>query len=124
MSKLQRLVDKYNSEYSSLFLAFASENSLPLDIDLWPEDKQSEWSSISEDLTSKLDKASEELRNLPLDKREEEDWYMIDVTIDTLDGPEYETIDVRKVSLERLQNICMMFPKYNDYYFEKVANSL
>lgn len=124
MSKLQRLVDKYNSEYSSLFLAFASENSLPLDTDLWPEDKQSEWSSISEDLTSKLDKASEELRSLPLDKREEEDWYMIDVTIDTLDGPEYETIDVRKVSLERLQNICMMFPKYNDYYFEKVANSL
>lgn len=124
MSKLKRLVDQYNLEYSDLFLQFSSKRGLPLDVDLWPESDQTEWFKLSDELTAKLDKASEDLRSLPLDEQEDEDWYMIDITIDTLDGPEYETLDVRKVPVERLKDICLMFPKYNEYYFQKVANSL
>jgi hypothetical protein len=124
MAKLNKLVEQYNLEYSNLFLEFSSKRNLPLDPDLWPEADQTEWFKISDELAAKLDKASEELRSLPLDEQEDEDWYMIDITIDTLDGPEYETVDVRKVPLERLKGICEMFPKYNEYYFQKVANSL
>lgn len=124
MSKLTALIDQYNLDYSNLFLKFATERNLPIDVDVWPEADQLEWFDLSDELTQKLDKESEELRNIPLDEREDDDWYKIDVTLDTIDGPEYEVIDVREASLEKLSNICKMFPKYNEYYFEKVANSL
>lgn len=124
MSKLKALVDQYNLEYSDLFLKYATEKNLPLDVDLWPEDAQLEWFDLSDELTKKLDDASEKLRATPLDEREDDDWYKIDITLDTVDGPEYEVVDVREVTLEKLSNICKMFPKYNEYYFEKVANSL
>lgn len=121
MSKLQDLVNQHNTEYARLFLQFAVERDLPLDVDMWPAKTQDEWFTTSDELTQKLDEASKKLRDTPLDEREDADWYMIDITIDTVDGPEYETIDIRKVPLERLKNICKMFPKYNDYYFEKAS---
>lgn len=124
MSKLTSLFDQYNADQGDLLLKFATERNLPIDVDLWPEKDQLEWFDASDALTEKLDKAIEELVSVDLDKRESDDWYKIDITLDTADGPEYETIDVREVSLEKLSNICKMFPKYNEYYFEKVAKSL
>jgi len=124
MSQIEVLVEKYNREYGDSFLKFATERDLPLDVDIWKESDQLEWYKIANELSANLGKAVEAIANLPLDEREADDWYKIDITLDTTNGPEYEVIDVREVPLERLQNICKMFPKYNEYYFEKVANSL
>lgn len=124
MTKLDQIIAKYNRDYTDLLLKFASKKDLPMDVDLWPEADQLEWFDLSDKLTAELDKAKDEYYKTPLDQRESDDWYLIDVTLDTLDGPEYETIDVRKVSMEKLQNICQMFPKYNGYYFNKITDSL
>lgn len=117
-------VAEYNTEYDRLLTEFTLERKLAFDIDQWPDSDQSDWDNVVDGLSKKLSDAITEYNNTPLDEREDEDFYMIDVTVDTEDGPDYETIDIRKVTLEHLKDICSMFPKYNNYYFTKVANSL
>ncbi len=124
MSKLDDIAAKHNKEYTDALLKYATTRNLPMDVDLWPTDEQNSWFDESDAMLKAYDKAVEEYLKLPLDKRESEDWYMIDITLDTVDGPEYETIDIRTVSIDRLKNICQMFPRYNSYYFQKITDSL
>jgi len=124
MSNLNKLISEYTKEWDSLLTKFSMGRNLPFDLDLWPDSDLEDWETLSEDLSRDLNKALAEREATPLDEREDEDFYMIDIIVDTEDGPDYETIDVRKVTLERLKDICSVFPEYNNYYFAKVANSL
>ncbi len=119
-------------EHYELFLKFVIERQLDSkDIDSWPEADQDDWFALSDEITAKYRRAEEErLANfrraeeerlaLPLDEQYPEGFYIINITLDTDDGPEYQTVDVRKLPLEKLSKLCSTFPQYNDYYFKKV----
>jgi hypothetical protein len=124
MSTLNKAIAEYTKEWDELLTKFSLDRKLPFDLDQWPDSDLEEWETLSEEVSAKLRKAIADLNDTPLDEREDDDFYMIDITVDTEDGPEYETIDVRKITLEHLKDICSIFPKYNNYYFTKVANSL
>lgn len=124
MSTLTKAIAEYTKEWDDLLTKFTLDRELPFDLDQWPDSDLEEWETLADEVSTKLRKALSDLNNTPLDEREDEDFYMIDITVDTDNGPDYETIDVRKVSLEHLKDICSVFPKYNNYYFTKVANSL
>ena len=119
-------------ERYEFFLKFVIERGLDSkDIDAWPEADQEEFFALSDEITAKYRRAEEErVANfrraeeerlaLPLDEQHPEAFYIINITLDTVDGPEYETVDIRKLPLEKLSKLCSTFPQYNDYYFKKV----
>jgi glutaredoxin len=113
-----------SEEYSKLIWNFVRERKLDLDDQNWPEKDYNDfteeynklWSAYQEQLSKKAAaKADEEY---------EEDFYTFDMIIDTEDGPEYETVDVRKMSLEELSELCTELPAYYKYYFKRVKESL
>jgi hypothetical protein len=95
-----------------------------MDPDTWSEKDQNDWFDLSDELNQKIDKLREQQANLPLDQQHPDDWYIIDVSIDSHDGPDSEEIDVRKLPLDKLKDVCSIFPRYNEYYFQKVSDSL
>jgi hypothetical protein len=110
-----------SSEHYDLFLNFVIERRLDgKDIDSWPEADQDDYYALSDEITAKYRKAEEERLALPLDEQYPEGFYIINITLDTDDGPEYQTVDIRKLPLEKLSKLCSTFPQYNDYYFKKV----
>jgi hypothetical protein len=110
----------YSAEYRELLKSFTSERNLDYDLDEWPEDAQRAFGELDESLMFKY---LDFLKSRGAET-ESDDFYMIDVTVDTEDGPDYSTIDVRTLSLEKLSKLCSVFPQYNKYYFNKVAESL
>jgi hypothetical protein len=113
-----------SDEYGELFLSFARERNLGLDDTLWPEKDYNDFGALQEALVQRRNKAIEEAREAKADEEYEEDFYLIDVSVTSADGPSYETIDVRTLSLEQLSKICNTFPQFNQYYFKKVRESL
>jgi hypothetical protein len=110
-----------SSEHYDLFLKFVTDRQLDgKDIDAWPEADQNEFFALSDEITAKYRRAEEERLALPLDEQHPEAFYIINITLDTVDGPEYQTVDIRKLPLEKLSKLCSTFPQYNDYYFKKV----
>ena len=109
-----------SSEHYDLFLRFVIDRQLDgKDIDAWPEADQDEFYALSDEITAKYRRAEEERLALPLDEQHPEAFYIINITLDSVDGPEYETVDIRKLPLEQLSKLCATFPEYNDYYFKK-----
>jgi hypothetical protein len=47
---------------------------------------------------------------------------MINITLETDDGPIYQKVDIRTLPLEKLSALCATFPQFNDYYFKKALN--
>jgi hypothetical protein len=121
---MQDLLNQYLLEYRTLWGRFTVERNLPMDPDMWDQKDQDDWYGISDDLNKKIDALRAERDNLPLDERHPNDWYIIDISIDSHDGPDSEEVDVRSLSLEQLKDLCSVFPRYNEYYFAKLANSL
>jgi hypothetical protein len=95
-----------------------------MDPDEWSEKDQNDWFAISNELDKKIQALRDQQAKLPLDEQHPNDWYIIDISIDTHDGPSSEEVDVRNLSLDQLKNVCAIFPRYNEYYFAKVADSL
>lgn len=110
------------SEYRDLYFDFISTRQLPDDIEDWPEADQEEFYALSDKLTAKYRKAEEERLALPIDDQEPEGFYIIDITLETDDGPMYEKVDIRTLPLDKLSALCATFPQYNDYYFKKALN--
>ena len=110
------------SEYRDLYFDFISTRELPDDIEDWPEADQEEFYALSDKLTAKYRKAEEERLALPIDEQEPEGFYIINITLETDDGPIYQKVDIRTLPLEKLSTLCATFPQYNDYYFKKALN--
>ncbi len=110
------------SEYRDLYLDFTSNRVLPENIEDWPEADQKEFYALSDELSAKYRKAEEERLARPLDEQEPEGFYMINITLETDDGPIYQKVDIRTLPLEKLSALCATFPQFNDYYFKKALN--
>lgn len=110
------------SEYRDLYLDFISTRELPDDIEDWPEADQEEFYALSDKLSAKYQKTEEKRLSLPIDEQEPEGFYIIDIILETDDGPIYQKIDIRTLPLEKLSTLCATFPQYNDYYFKKALN--
>jgi hypothetical protein len=110
------------SEYRDLYFNFISTRQLPDDIEEWPEADQEEFYALSDELSAKYRKAEEGRLARPLDEQEPEGFYIINITLETDDGPIYQKLDIRTLPLEKLSPLCATFPQYNDYYFKKALN--
>lgn len=114
----------FSDEYYDLFISFARERNLDLDETTWPEKDYNDFAELQEEIVQRRTKAIDDSQDASADEEYEENFYMIDVVITTADGPDYETIDIRTLPLEKLSEVCNMFPQYNKYYFKKVRESL
>jgi hypothetical protein len=110
------------SEYRDLYLDFTSNRVLPENIEDWPEADLEEFYALSDALSAKYRKAEEERLALPLDEQMPEGFYILNITLDTDDGPEYHKVDIRTLPLEKLSKLCSAHPQFNDYYFKKALN--
>jgi hypothetical protein len=110
------------SEYRDLYFDFISTRQLPDDIEEWPEADQEEFYALSDELSAKYRKAEEERLARPLDEQMPEGFYILNITLETDDGPIYQKVDIRTLPLEKLSKLCSAHPQFNDYYFKKALN--
>lgn len=114
----------FSKEYDELYSSFTRERNLDLDDNTWPEKDYNDFTDAYNKLFAKWSTEQKKKASAAADEEYDEDFYLIDVTIDTLEGPDYEVIDVRKMPLEDLSKLCRMFPRYYEYYFKKLKESL
>jgi|TARA_R110000782_G_scaffold185968_1_gene275979 hypothetical protein len=115
----------YRQEYAKLFEDFVNSRKIDeLDIDGWSEEDQVDFYKLDSDLLAKYRESAEVAPRDTADTYYDNSFYLISISIDTLDGPDNSTLDVRDMSLEQLSKLCATFPRYNEYYFKKVAESL
>lgn len=110
----------FSVEYQKIYDKH-SKNQKTFDIDYWSEEAREAFYADYDDLMSKYRAYVQEQT---ADTEYDEEFYKIYITMDSLDGPEYEVVDIRTLPLDRLSKICIDFPQYNKYYFRKVAESL
>jgi hypothetical protein len=110
------------TEYRDLYYDFISTRTLPDDIDDWPESDQEEFYALSDELSAKYRKLEEERSALPIDEQMPEGFYILNITLETDDGPIYQKVDIRTLPLEKLSKLCSAHPQFNDYYFKKALN--
>lgn len=110
----------YSEEYRNMLTNFTAGRTLDYDLDEWPDADLDDFNKLDEELVLKY---QEYLQSKGIET-EDEDFYIIDMIIDTENGPDSSTVDVRTLPLEKLSKLCSVFPQYNNYYFRKVAESL
>jgi hypothetical protein len=114
----------FSEEYDKLVSKFTRERNLDLDDQTWPSKDYSDFTLEYEKLFNAY-REQEKLRSeAKADEQYDEEFYLIQMIVDTEDGADYETIDVRSLSLEKLSDLCTLFPNYYSYYFKKVKESL
>jgi glutaredoxin len=114
----------FSEEYDKLFWNFVRDRNLDLDDETWPEKDYNDFTEEYNKLRAAQDEYLSKKAAAKADEEYDEDFYTFDMIIDTEDGPEYETVDVRKMSLEELSGLCTEMPVYYKYYFKRVKESL
>lgn len=107
----------YIQKYSELFYSYALKHNLSEDFDDWPLENQKEFDGLYRELRAEYATADK------VESFEDDEFYIIRTTVDTLDGSEEEITDVRELDLDELKNLCSLYPQYNEYYFSRVFNS-